>query len=172
MRTSLRTAAAVTLLVASTTTATGVAAAAPTPAPKSTVVVDVRTTVFLTPADHVAPRTTVYADGRIITKAVAAKGGLVELRGKPADVADLRAITEKVLRNAPNYDRTIQIYDGWIISATVRAADGAVLKATVDNPEPRGWSALSKLPSELDKRIAAIPGPRTPYTEPRGTAPR
>ncbi|BDD84863.1 hypothetical protein TPB0596_46260 [Tsukamurella pulmonis] len=172
MRTSLRAAAAVTLLVASTTAAAGGATAAPTPAPTpaKTVVVDVRTHVFLVPADEVAPRTTVYADGRIITKPVsstASGSGLVELRGTPADVADLRSITEKVLRNRPDYDRKIQIFDGWIVSATVRTADGTVLKATVDNPEPRGWAALSKLPSELDKRIAAIPGPRTPYAEPR-----
>lgn len=143
------------------------ATAAPTPAPKATAVVDVRTHVFLTLNRETPPRTTVYPDGRIITKAVNSEGGLVELRGKPADVADLRAITEKVLRNVPQYDRNVQIFDGWIVSATVRTTDGRVLEATVDNPEPRGWAALSKLPSELDKRIAAIPGPRTPYTEPR-----
>lgn len=143
------------------------ATAAPTPAPKAPAVVDVRTHVFLTPARETPPRTTVYPDGRIITKAVNSKGGLVELRGTPADVADLRAITEKVLRNVPQYDRKAQIFDGWIVSATVRTTDGRVLEATVDNPEPRGWAALSKLPSDLDKRIAAISGPRTPYTEPR-----
>lgn len=164
---TLRTATAAALLTTSLIAATGAATAAPTPAPKpeNTVVVDVRTTVFLT--SEAPPRTTVYADGRIVTKAVAPGSKLVELRGTPADVADLRAITERVLRNQPQYDRKAQIFDGWIISASVRTTDGAVLKATVDNPEPRGWPALSKLPSELDKRIAAIPGPRTPYTEPR-----
>lgn len=167
MRTTIRTAAAVGLLATSLTAAVGPATAAPAPTPKpaNAVVVDVRTTVFLT--SETPPRTTVYADGRIITKAVGAKGGLVELRGKPADVADLRAIAEGVLRNQPQYDRKVQIFDGWIVAATVRSTDGTVLKATVDNPEPRGWPELGKLPSRLDKRIAAIPGPRTPYTEPR-----
>ncbi|GAA1074240.1 hypothetical protein [Tsukamurella spumae] len=167
MRNPLRTASAVTLLAATLAAAPGIATAAPTPAPQppNTVVVDVRTTVFLT--SDTPPRTTVYADGRIITKAVSAKGGLVELHGTPADVADLRAITEKVLRNRPNYDRKAVIYDGWIVAATVRASDGTVLKATVDNPDSRGWTALGKLPSQLDTRIAAIAGPRTPYTEPR-----
>ncbi|NMD57885.1 MULTISPECIES: hypothetical protein [Tsukamurella] len=155
------TTAVVALLIGTAPAAT----ATPTPAPSTTPVVDVRTTVFLT--RETPPRTTVYPDGRIITKAVGSRGGPVELKGRPADVADLRAITEKVLRNVPRYDRKAQIFDGWIVSATVRTTDGNVLKATVDNPEPRGWAALSKLPSELDKRIAAIPGPRTPYTEPR-----
>lgn len=165
MRTPLRAASTVALLATSLTAAAGAATAAPTPAPANTVVVDVRTTVFLT--SETPPRTTVYADGRIVTKAVSAKGGLVELHGKPADIADLRAITEKVLRNRPNYDRKAVIYDGWIVAATVRTADGTVLKATVDNPDSRGWTALGQVPSRLDERIAAIPGPRTPYTEPR-----
>lgn len=165
MRKTIRAAAAATLLATSLTAAVGAANAAPAPKPANTVVVDVRTHVFLT--SEAPPRTTVYADGRIVTKAVAPGSRLVELRGKPTDVADLRAMTERVLRNPPNYDRKAQIFDGWIVSATVRTTDGALLKATVDNPEPRGWSALSKLPSELDKRIAAIPGPRTPYTAPR-----
>ncbi|KXO98110.1 hypothetical protein HWD35_22575 [Tsukamurella tyrosinosolvens] len=165
MRKTIRAAAAATLLATSLTAAAGAANAAPAPKPANTVVVDVRTHVFLT--SEAPPRTTVYADGRIVTKAVAPGSRLVELRGKPTDVADLRAMTERVLRNPPNYDRKAQIFDGWIVSATVRTTDGALLKATVDNPEPRGWSALSKLPSELDKRIAAIPGPRTPYTAPR-----
>ncbi|MBS4101804.1 hypothetical protein, partial [Tsukamurella paurometabola] len=134
----------------------------PAPKPANTVVVDVRTHVFLT--REAPPRTTVYADGRIITKAVGSQGGPVELRGKPADVADLRAITEQVLRNQPQYDRKTQIFDGWIVSASVRTTDGALLKATVDNPDARGWTALGRLPSRLDTRIAAIPGPRTPYT--------
>ena len=166
MRNTLGTAA---LVIGLAVSVAGPATAAPTPAqtPGNTVVVDVRTHVFLTLARQTPPRTTVYADGRIITKAVSSEGGLVELRGKPADVADLRAIAEHVLRNRPNYDRKAVIYDGWIVAATVRAADGTVLEASVENPEPRGWAALGKLPSDLDKRIAAIPGPRTPYTEPR-----
>lgn len=163
MRQTIRTATTITLLAATMTAAAGVATAAP--APGDTVVVDVRTHVFLT--SEAPPRTTVYADGRIITRAVAPGSRIVELRGKPSDVADLRAITERVLRTQPQYDRKAVIYDGWIVSATVRTTDGAVLKATVDNPDARGWPALGKLPSELDKRIAAIPGPRTPSTEPR-----
>ncbi|MEC4613923.1 hypothetical protein [Tsukamurella tyrosinosolvens] len=160
MRKTIRAAAAATLVLASSMTAVGAVSAVPTP--QEAAVVDVNTIMFVPGLARL--RTTVEKDGLIVTNG---EKGLVQLRGRPDDVTDLRAIAEKVLRNRPKIDEKARIYDGTAVDATVLAADGTVLYANVNNPEPRGWPALARLNADLAKRIAAIPGPRTPYTAPR-----
>ncbi|CAM3936502.1 MULTISPECIES: hypothetical protein [Tsukamurella] len=150
------------LLVSMIAGGAGSAAAAAPPA--DGVVVDVTNTVFLVPTPP--QRVKVYADGRIITNGDS-PGGLVQLRGTRADVADLRAIAERVLRNRPAVDTRAVIMDGSAVTATVVAADGTVLRTQLDNPQPRGWPALGDLSYDLRKRILTIPGERTPYLEQR-----
>lgn len=160
MRKTIRTAVAVGLLFAPTTIAAGSAGAVPTP--QEAAVVDVNTITFVPGLPRL--RTTVEKDGLIVTNG---EKGLVQLRGRPDDVTDLRAIAEKVLRNRPQVDEKARIYNGTAVDATILAADGTVLYANVNNPEPRGWPALARLNADLAKRIAAIPGPRTPWVVPR-----
>lgn len=152
------------LVLALTGLGTATGNAAPAPIPGSTVVVDVTNTVFLVPTP--AQRVLVRADGLIVTNGDS-PGGLVQLHGSPADVADLRGIAERVLRNRPPVDTKAVIMDGSAVNATVRAANGSVLHVQLDNPQPRGWPALGDLSYELRKRIFAIPGERTPYLEKR-----
>lgn len=147
-------------MLASSTTVTGSVSAVPTP--QEAAVVDVNTIMFVPGLPHL--RATVEKDGLIVTNG---EKGLVQLRGRPDDVTDLRAIAENVLRNRPQVDEKASIHDGTAVDATVLAADGTVLYANVNNPAPRGWPALARLNADLAKRIAAIPGPRTPWVAPR-----
>ncbi|ADG80790.1 putative protein OS=Tsukamurella paurometabola (strain ATCC 8368 / DSM / CCUG 35730 /CIP 100753 / JCM 10117 / KCTC 9821 / NBRC 16120 / NCIMB 702349/ NCTC 13040) OX=521096 GN=Tpau_4222 PE=4 SV=1 [Tsukamurella paurometabola] len=156
--------AAATVLALLSAIIAGGGTAAAAPQPDDTVIVDVTNTVFLVPTPP--QRVKVYADGRIITNGDS-PSGLVQLRGSRTDVADLRAIAEGVLRNRPAVDTTSKIFDGSAVNATVRTADGTVLRANLDNPEPRGWPALGNLTYDLRKRIFPIPGERAPYVEKR-----